>query len=165
MIEDGIIVHGRYVRLRPGEERTNTLLANLPILESPIFTRSRAPKVDHAKSLTLDIGYFDVDLPATIRVIVSVGEKLGWTQLAAGLMEHERDILSQYFGGFLEIARSYRNVANFDAAHGNADDSLTLSEWDARALRRQTHTYRPGPTGEKALQVTITGIHIPYHSN
>lgn len=130
---------GMYVRLRAGEERTESLSLTAPVHPRNVYEAGRPAKgLEYATRLAIEIGYYAGDLPGMIRGILEKAEKTSDTSLDKNLAMIKRwlgDI--QYF--FNEL---------------NEDLNLTekiLIPYNLQALK-----------GERILRITVDGMLIPY---
>jgi len=57
---------GRYVRLRAGQSRDESLLLSLPVESRCLFASHSKPDEQCAKSLAVEIGYYPGDMPSII---------------------------------------------------------------------------------------------------
>jgi len=63
----GLQPHGKYVRFRPGQVRTERMSLPLPILPYYVFAKNRSEgTLEHARRLILEIGYHVGDLRGTL---------------------------------------------------------------------------------------------------
>lgn len=75
-----IVPRGRYILLRPGENRTESIVLNLPVQSKFVYASPVLPEIaEHARSIALEIGFYDEDLPAMIRTILQEADKFNGT--------------------------------------------------------------------------------------
>lgn len=67
--------HGRYVRLRAGQSRPESLFLSLPVESRFFWASPTTPGKAYAKNLALEIGYYPGDMPGMIRGILEKAEK------------------------------------------------------------------------------------------
>jgi hypothetical protein len=67
---------GRYVRLRKGQTRTESLVLSLPVESRFFWGFPTSEGKAYAKSLALEIGYHPGDMPSTIRRILAEPKEL-----------------------------------------------------------------------------------------
>ena len=138
---------GRYIRLRPGQDRSASLSMVVPVEQYSILMWI-IYNADYAKRLTLEIGVYDGDLPGFIEKTIASAERLG-CKPTADVIASEWVAFYQYFGGF-RIADAFGGLAGFHASYKNGDDEITVMRtW-------------PVVLGERPLQMTIDGVSIPY---
>ncbi len=91
-----IPLRGRYVLLRSGQERMESMSLAVPVEPRRVFASELATS-DHAGCLVLEIGFYNEDLPGMIRDILEMAEKLNCARLEPG--EYETAFLARYFRG------------------------------------------------------------------
>lgn len=134
---------GRYIRLRAGQSRTESLLLSLPIRPNPVFTGIRQKRgTVYVKRLTLDIGYYDEDLPAMV---------LNLLEGAEDTSNEDRDPNMALAGRWLG-SMSHFNATNEYFNFGNRDEQVVVG-WSDQTFE-----------GEHFLQLTLGGLRIPYSS-
>ncbi|MBN2183610.1 MAG: hypothetical protein JW715_17005 [Sedimentisphaerales bacterium] len=136
---------GRYVRLLPGEDMTESLVRDLPV-ESTILYASRSAEVTtNAACIALEIGYYDEDLPALVRSIIQEAEKF------SGTFNAHFTIMNDYFRG-LVVKGTLGSLEDFDSFNKDPyNDGKVWIRYSSQAL-----------TGEKVLKINIDGVSIPY---
>lgn len=127
----------RYVCLRPGENRIESLSFTLPIEYRYEYSGNEG----YATRLIVEVGYYPGDLPGMIRDILDVAEKMNWNRLYH--IEYDHRIVEQYFTG-LRIAQW------FGGSLPGVNNEIGISWMGETRL------------GEQALQFTIDGVRIPY---
>jgi len=134
---------GMYVRLGPGEDLFESLSLNLPVQSSFVFASAGRTRVtQNARCLTLEIGFYDEDLPGLILSIIQEADKISdLRSVAATAMTKE------YFRGLLVRTRM-GGLSNIIEAHSKGQVFIDYS-WQAL-------------TGEKVLQIVVDGVSIPY---
>ena len=143
---------GRYICLRPGEERPECLSLNLPVLSRFVYGLDKWTTVEKcARCLELDIGFYNQNLPGLVYSILQQAETLisGIDQEAGN--EADFDITREYFRGLLVRvgvgSLSYFKKVNKDPY----SEGEVLIGYTSQAL-----------TGEKVSQINIDGVSIPY---
>jgi hypothetical protein len=132
---------GTYIRLRPGDDRAESLLVDLPV--KPEFTyalRGTEEVAQTVRRLAIEIGYYDEDLPALVRSILDVAGKFsfgprGWA---------EPWIIDTYFPGLLVHPLLETNKDPY----GQGFVYIVYSN--------------QGLIGEKVLRIDANGVSIPY---
>ncbi|MHC4569644.1 MAG: hypothetical protein ACYTE3_28290 [Planctomycetota bacterium] len=132
---------GRYVRLRMGRSRTESLLLPLPVHLRPVFTSgARTQGTVHVSRLVLNIGFYAEDLPGMVRRILEAAENIkdaNSTDNSAAVEEWIGDVL-------------HFTTTN---EHLRARDEKVQIPWSDQTLR-----------GERVLEATVDGLHVPYSS-
>ena len=138
---------GMYVRLSPGEERLESLSLNLPVQPNFVFVGpGRTQVTQNARFLSLEIGFYDEDLPALVRSILAEAEKFNSTIYDANM-----DILKDYFKGLL-VRGSLGGLDTFETINKDyLNKGQVVINYSYQAL-----------TGEKVLRITVDGVSIPY---
>jgi hypothetical protein len=135
----------RYVRLRPGEDRTESLSLALPIERRVVFADQGA--AEYATRLVLEIGFYDRDLPGLIRGILAQADKFtGELPLLGNYY-----LLENYFPGLL-VKRHFRSLSWFNESHKEiSNGQLVFGYMFYTRL------------GEQVLRLEVDGVHIPYN--
>jgi len=120
-------------------------LIDLPVAGKFVYaSEGEEPVTDTVRRVALEIGYYDENLPALVRNIIEMANKLG-----AQTWFTYPDWLKTYFRGLaVRNALEGFNVLNRDP---EAEGRVYI-EHSRQAL-----------TGEKALRVEINGVGIPYN--
>ncbi len=144
---------GYYLRLRPGEERTNLYSLSIPIPYSLAMFGPRYAHGTHAERLVIEIGYYDEDLPALILSIADFAEQLACdvTRSSPLFGPDPTGFRARFFAG-LVIARGYNldSWAYFrNSVTSGADEIIVPYMWQAL-------------NGEKVLRIEIDPVSIPY---
>jgi hypothetical protein len=144
-------IEGRFIRLRAGQQRSETLSLALPVHLQVVFTGT-GPIVKHIKRLLLEIGFFNEDLPELIRSILRVAEMLNCAQLPRQhLSSKDHEILSDYFRG-IDISELFGGLSGFNQSYPDVSENITLP-------------YMCWPEGgikdEQTVQIIINDISIP----
>ena len=129
----------KYARLRPDENRIESLSFTLPIE----YLYEYPGDEGYATRLVVEVGYYPVDLPGMIREILDVAEKMNWQRLYQ--IQYSHEIVEKYFTG-LRIAQW------FGGSLPDVDNEIGISWMGETRL------------GEQALQFTIDGVRIPHKS-
>ncbi|MFH1883138.1 MAG: hypothetical protein ABIL62_10555 [Planctomycetota bacterium] len=137
--------HGRYVRLRAGQSRTECLFLPLPVESRFFWAYPTKPGKAYAKSFALEIGYYPGDLSGMIRGILEKEEKprdkkpVVYPTYPASIQE--------WFGGRL-LGFYWLNWLKGLVRHRGED---LVIPW--------TGQFR---MGEQVLRITIEDLRIPY---
>jgi len=139
---------GRYIRLRPGQERADSLLVTLPPMTNRFFD-AEIGKAKYTKRLALEIGYYDEDLRSLILKTVELADKLACDTNA---LTYEYDeIHTRYFPG-LWIARYFNDKFSsyFRDSVNSGDDEILMPPMSWGDIHLD----------EKVLRLTIDGVYI-----
>jgi len=130
---------GRYIRLRAGERRIESLWLPLPVNLRNVFSASGVTQeIVYSEQLTLEIGYYVENLPMMVRSLLEDAEKTNGENNA-----HDLALIMENIKGPL-----YFN--EFNEGMTNRDDQV---------LTPYTHQ---GLKGEKVVRTTVDNLHIPY---
>lgn len=137
---------GRYVRLRPGEERSDSFSFDIPVFESRIFPWREGSPATTAKvtRIALEIGFYNEDLPGLIRGILEEAEKLNPT-----ISSDNQGIIARYFSG-LSIYFDFGGLSGFEASYDNERGEAWVP-YTYQALK-----------DEQVLRTTVNGVSIQY---
>jgi len=139
---------GRYVLLRSGQERNESLSLDVPIKPRRRFATGRAT-YDHARRLVLEIGFYNEDLPGMIRDVLEIAEKLNCTHLE--LDEYITPLFIRYFEGIWIAHQLFGGLSNFEEyVYQEGNEEITIP------YTRQRFS------GEQVLRLEIDGINILY---
>ena len=148
---------GLFVRLRPGQEKVESLSLDIPVKPNPVFS-ALYPDSEFATRLNLEIGFFDEDLPDLILEIVEIAEKLSCDiGLYSPIFDlNSMEIRRLFFGGVI-IARAF-----YSDSLAYFRDSVILGGDEIKI----PHMGPAGPvlSGEQILRLEIDNISIPYES-
>lgn len=137
---------GRYVRLRPGEERSESLSITLPVIYETVFASTEEIQgTVYAKRLVLEIGFYNEDLPGLIRGIIEVAERLGCARLEPN--DLSSDIIRHYYKGLL-IKNLFGGLSHFDESHSGSSGYFST-------------TCTEQLLGEQSLLIIVDGVSIP----
>jgi len=145
----------RYVRLRPDQEITESVSIALPVKPRTVFDRLLG-NAEFAKRLTVEIGYYDEDLPGLILDIAEMAEELNCDIGLDSPIHYTYDmkVRRRFFGGvfvarffYLERFEYFRNSVT-----SGGDEVFIPYMWQTLE-------------GEQVLRATIDGVSIPYKSN
>jgi len=136
--------HGRYVRLRAGQSRAESLLLSLPVESRFFWAFPTTPGKAYAKSLALEIGYYPGDLPAMIRGILEKEEKP--RDKKPVVYPTYPGTIKYWFGDLLEF-----NWLNWIKGLVRHRGEELVIPW--------TGQFR---LGEQVSRITIDGLRIPY---
>jgi hypothetical protein len=137
---------GRYVLLRPGQERTESVSLTVPVEPYRVYATERAMHLLHARRLVLEIGFYDEDLPKLIRDILEIADKLNCLEYS----EHTTDLFIYYFKGAW-IAQLFGGLSGFEEntyKEGNEEINIPYT-------RQQL-------SGEQVLRIEVDGVDILY---
>lgn len=149
----------RYSRLRPDQEKVESLSLTVPVIPWTLFSSSRG-NAESAKRLAIEIGFYDEDLPELILNIVEMAEKLNCdTSLYSpvsppmGSYDNSMELSRRFFPGVF-IARIF-NIENStyfrDSVTSGGDEIIAPYLWQTL-------------NGEQILRITVDGVSIPYKS-
>jgi len=134
---------GRYMRLRAGQSRTESLLLSLPVRRITVFnSRGHTNYTVYVKRLALEIGYYRGDLPAMVLHLLEGAEEA----IREG-RNNNLASLRKYLGSVSDF-----NAANEDLNFGDRDEHVVIP-WSDQTLE-----------GERLLQLGLDGFRIPYSS-
>ncbi|MBN1362386.1 MAG: hypothetical protein JW993_17455 [Sedimentisphaerales bacterium] len=142
-----------YVRLRPDREKVESCSLPVPVPQYPVFGPLYAHGA-YADRLTLEIGYYDEDLPGLILKMVDLAEQLGCDTSLQSPLYGSADptgFLQRFFAGLM-IARGFHldSWAYFrNSVMSGGDEVILPYMWQAL-------------NGERVLRVTIDPVTIPY---
>jgi len=141
---------GVYIRLRPGENRPESLVLNLPVQSQFVYATRGIKVTKCAGCINLEIGFYDVDLPALIRTIIQEAEKLGGTT-----SDVDFAIIKDYFRGLWVLERFGGSLEYFDAQNEDPyGEGRVQFDYPYQSL-----------AGEKILRILIDDVSIPYEGN
>lgn len=133
---------GKYVRLRAGEDRTESLSLPLPIY--PRYTYwsggGMSQGIEHARNLALEIEYYKGDFPEMIRSIIEKAEKVVDNNTDENLA-----LIRRCISGLLQF--------------NELNESVMLRHRDEEVL--VPYTYQ-ALKGEQVLRIMVEEISIPY---
>jgi len=132
--------YGRYIRLRAGQSRTESVLLSLPVHLRTIFSGSgETQDTVYAVRLLLEIGYYTGDLPGMIRSVLEKAEKISDKNKDEDLANIRRHMGSSLFFNECNEGLSQR-------------DEQVIVAYTWQALK-----------GEHVLSTTVDGQRIPYN--
>ncbi|MHC4168816.1 MAG: hypothetical protein ACYSWQ_17850 [Planctomycetota bacterium] len=141
--------YGRYIRLLPAQEYSESLSLAVPVHPSLVYIGDGA-NAEFASRLVIEIGFYNEDVLKRIRSILEVGERF----YGAGVesTDYESDIMRRYFKGLL-LTNYFGGLSHFDEVHPAAGGSELLvgATYDL--------------IGEQVLQITVDGLYIPYENS
>lgn len=141
--------YARYVLLRPGQERNESLSLRVPVRPTPLFA-SEYGTSDHARRLVLEIGFYNEDLPGMIRDIIEMVEKLNCAPLDPG--EYATPFFARFFKGiWIERYVFAGGLPYFDEHIYQEGNEQILVPYSRQNL-----------DGELVLRIKVDGVHIPY---
>lgn len=145
--------HGRYVRLGPGESRSESISHILPLYADTVYHDAREEQgVEYATRLLIEIGFYDEDLPGKIRAILREADRFSGTfsydwypcdgmvnDFFAGLA------VKTYIGGGLEWFNQQ--------SRSHIEKGTLVIPYTYQALK-----------GERILSIAVDGLALPYDS-
>jgi hypothetical protein len=142
---------GRYVRLPAGQTQAESVSLVIPVLPEygpayglAVGLRRKAPGLEYATRLTIEIGYYTRDLPDTIRRVLEEDQKKPRIIRAIrGPDGYDINTISGWFGGLLGF---------------NALNELVRSRDDEVLIPYTSQAF----TDEQVLHVKADDLHIPY---
>jgi hypothetical protein len=140
---------GRYVLLRPGEQRVGSFSLTVPVSRQTLLTQA-SPDVNLATRVAVKIGVYNEDLPGKIGALLNLATKLGYSPtLTSAFGPKDWDPYFRYFPGF----------SIYDAFGGLSGFSSLWTEGSAQI----DVPYMSPPTlgDESILQITVSGVLIP----
>jgi hypothetical protein len=144
----------RYVRLRPGQEKAESISLAVPVRPQHLFERLHA-NAEYVERIALEIGFYDEDLPGLILQVVELAERLHHNDFSVGLRDsNDVEICHRFFGGW-NIAIGFRGILGFKESVMSGGDEIYIPHMG------------PILNGEKVLSLEIDGASIPYrgHTN
>ena len=138
--------YGRYVRLQPGQEYTDSLSRALPVRPVRVYIDERA-NAEFASRLVIEIGFYNEDVLERIRSIIEVAERFHCASVE--FTDFESDIMRRYFKGLL-IKGLFGGLPHFDEVYTDTNVSELLIGATYQLI------------GEQVLQIEVDGVHIPY---
>ncbi len=140
MIGRGNAIDGRYVRLRAGENQTESISLSIPVRLFPGYVGGPGAQ-GLAKRIVIEIGYYSGDLPGMILGILEEEEKI--IDKKPVVYPIYPTTIREWFGGLL--------VFN--------DKNETLRQRDEEILIPYTDQMLKG---EQVLRLTVDDMYIPY---
>jgi len=130
---------GRYIRLRTGASRVETLLMPLPIRQWSVFRASRKTQgLRYAEHLVIEIGFYPDDLPEMVLSVLDEAERA--FENAPG--DNNEDGLLEWSGGSVFFITYNENEPH--------RSERVLIPWTNQRL-----------TGEHILRLQVDAVHIP----
>jgi len=140
--------YGRYVLLRSGQERTESLSLAVPVTPRLMFAGGLATS-DHARRLVLEIGFYNEDLPGLIRDILEMAEKLNCAHLDPS--EYRTAFFMHYFKGIWIAHKLFGGLSQFEEyTYKEGSEEINIP-----------YTWQKF-NGEQVLRIEVDGVHIPY---
>jgi hypothetical protein len=138
---------GRYICLRPGEDRPESLSLNLPVESRSVYGGVGPTTVKKcAKGLSLEIGFYDENLPGLVCSILQVAEKF------SGTIDADFVIAKEYFRGVLVRGSMMGLLSYYEKfSEDPCSEGQVLIPYNNQFL-----------TGEKVLRIKVDGVSIPY---
>jgi len=142
---------GRYVRLRPGESCSELLSHELPFYPHIVYyARGNEQGIEYARRLAIEIGFYDEDLPALIRTILTEADRFTGTLSDRWWLN---ETITGYFAGLALKSYMGGGVDWFNQSKGASIEKGTL------VIPYNDQTLK----GERVLHVTVDGVFIPYN--
>ena len=141
-------LRGRYVRLHPGQERTESVSLTIPVGRYREFEGEQA-NAEYTRRLILEIGFYNEDLRGMILHIVELAKKLN---CASGVLsDNDLEIYGRFFGG-LEIAGFFNSSSwsSFREFINEGGEEILMPHMELVRM------------GEQVLRLTVDGVSIPY---
>lgn len=140
--------YGRYVLLRSGQERSESLSLDVPIHPLRLFANGLANS-NYARCLVLEIGFYNEDLPKLIREILEMAEKLNCTRLEPS--EYTTAFFMRYFKGIWIAHKLFGGLSDFEKyVYKDGDEEIEIP------YTQQNFG------GEQVLRIEVDGVYIPY---
>jgi len=138
----GLPVYGRYVRMRPGQIRTESISLVIPVRPARQFASAREAKgLEFATRLAVEIGFYSGGLPWMIHGLIEEVEKK--SHVIRDDDDEKLSELAYFFGGLLKFNQLNEGLRQRDEG--------MLIPYTHQALK-----------GEQVVQTTIAGLVIPY---
>ena len=151
VVRDPPFLRGRYVRLPPGQERTESVSLTIPVGRYREFEGEEVEQTnaEYARRLILEIGFYNEDLPGMILHIVELAEKLS---CAGGVLsDNDLEIYGRFFGGLV--------IASFFNSSSWSSFRESVNEGGEEILMPHMELVR---MDEQVLRIEVDGVHIPY---
>jgi hypothetical protein len=146
---------GRYVRLQAGQDLTESLSLTMPISRL-LLLENETRVVPYATQLSIEIGYYDEDLPVLILQIVDVARRLNCESIDFEDYPEDYDIFRRYFKGMLvEDAFNNNKWADFRESVTSGADEIIFP------YMTQFHDAGEHILDEQILRLEIDGVSIP----
>ncbi|MHC4566479.1 MAG: hypothetical protein ACYTE3_12050, partial [Planctomycetota bacterium] len=141
-----ITPQGRYVRLRPGEEKLESISLDVPVSRSQLFPSGEGSIARFAEitRIALEIGFYDEDLPELIRGILIEAEKL-----SPEITTDSGAIRKRYFPG-VSIYLGFGGLSDFEGVYTEGSNEVWVP-----------YMYQAFE-GERVLRATVDDLSIPY---
>ena len=138
----GLPVYGRYVRMRPGQVRTEFVSLVTPVRPERQFASAREAKgLEFATRLAIEIGFYSGDLPCMIHGLIEEVEKR--YHINRDDDDDELTQLGYFFGGLLKFNQLNEGLRQ-------RDEEILIPFTD-QVLK-----------GEQVVRAEIDGLLIPY---
>jgi hypothetical protein len=140
--------YGRYVLLRSGQERTESVSLAVPVTPRLMFAGGLTTS-DHARRLVLEIGFYNEDLPGMIRDILEMADKLNCARLE--LKECSTAFFMRYFKGIWIAHWLFGGLSQFEEyTYKEGSEEIEIP-----------YTWQKF-NGEQVLRATVDGVSIAY---
>jgi hypothetical protein len=140
-------LQSRYVRLGSGQEKAESFSLATPIVPFR-FSAGESGNAQHARSLALEIGFYDEDLPGLILRIVELAERINCDLDVEG--GDLADIADRFFSGW-GVAKIFKHGLGFSGSVRSDDDRVNLRH------------VGNGLDGEQVLRIEVAGVRVSYH--
>jgi urease beta subunit len=144
-----VLPTGKYVRLGPGQERSESLSITVPIQHRFVYTLKEG-KAEYATRLVIQVGFYAEDLPEMVIGILGEAEKITHPSLG-DLTDCNLPVIERYFGGLL-VEYWLGGLSGFKESNKMLDLSeQVLVGYTYQALK-----------GERFSELVIDGVSVPY---
>ncbi|UCD00295.1 MAG: hypothetical protein JSW66_10515 [Phycisphaerales bacterium] len=143
----------RYVRLRAGQEKFNSVSLPVPVLPYRI-SAGQSANSECAGRLAVEIGFYDENLPRLILHVVEIAEKLNYDLNVGFPDSNDLRIVDRFFGGW-SISNGFKNLLGFSdsvASAASGGDELNIP-YMGKVL-----------DGERVLHIEVDNLAIPYEN-
>ena len=147
---------GSFARLRPGQEKYESLSLDMPVKPNPVFGTLYANS-EFASRVALEIGFFDEDLPNMILRIVELAEKLNCDISQTSPFYDDLKISDRFFRGVI-IARAFY----FESFKYFRDSVMSTGD---EVMIPHMGDWGPVLDGEDVLRIEVDNVSVPYKSS
>ena len=132
-------LNGRYVLLRPGHTRAESVTLAVPVHPQYLFWPGpKSDALEHARRLVIEIGYHAGDLPGMVRGILESTDTIG-----NGASNRYDKLVHNYFRSSLDFNRANEIL-------GHRDEEVLIPYTDQELK------------GEQILRAAVKDVRIPY---
>ena len=151
--ESGYEPYSRYVRLRAGEERNESLSFSLPVNVRLLRTaQQKLQNPAFAQHLVLEIGYYNGDMPGMIREALTEAENVSVNGFDNNLKINDKHILDEF-----SLKTVYEGLLNYNISN-EVFITRNIRSRDDELLLRYTD---PPLGGGNIFQIKVDDIQIP----